>query len=83
MTAAYYGTVRNNVVVLDEGSDLTDGTRVEVRVVAPRDELERRLLASGLVRAIKRPPRALPEGDRTPIRVAGVPLSQAIIEERR
>jgi len=39
------GTVKGNIVVLDEGEKLPDGARVEVRVIEetlPTEELERR-----------------------------------------
>ncbi len=93
MTSSYYGVVRNQVVVLPDDVEITDGTVVEIRVITtagPADErlspdssLAERLVASGLMREVKPPLAKVPEGDRTPIRVAGEPLSETIIRDRR
>jgi hypothetical protein len=47
-------------------------------------ELQRRLLAAGIVSEIKPPPRLLPARERfTPLPITGEPLSETIIRERR
>ena len=47
----------------------------------PEDELDRRLLESGLVSQL--PSRTTPRSHPEPVRIEGKPLSQTIIEERR
>jgi hypothetical protein len=93
MTTIYRGVVKDGVVVLLDGDDLPDGSAVEVHVIAsdadatPRaripDAVKAEMLARGLVLEFKEPPLIAPEGDRTPVQVAGKPLSEMIIEERR
>lgn len=93
MTTIYRGVIKDRVVVLPEGVELADGSEVEVHVLAsdadttPRaripDAVKDELLARGLVIEFKDPPMVAPEGDRTPVRVEGKPLSEMIIEERR
>lgn len=49
------GTVKNNVIVLEEGVCLPDGTQVDVRLPARRSKLHRaveRLLANPIKRRI-------------------------------
>ncbi len=47
-------------------------------------ELQRRLLAAGIISEIKPPPRLLPARERfTPIPITGEPISETIIRERR
>jgi Arc/MetJ-type ribon-helix-helix transcriptional regulator len=47
-------------------------------------ELQRRLLASGVISEIKPPPRFLPARERfTPVPITGEPISETIIRERR
>lgn len=47
-------------------------------------ELQRRLLAAGVISEIKPPPRFLPARERfTPVPITGEPLSETIIRERR
>ena len=47
-------------------------------------ELQRRLLAAGIVSEIKPPPRLLPTRERfTPVPIIGEPISETIIRERR
>jgi hypothetical protein len=86
--------VKGNVVVLDEPVDLADGSVVEVRPVAAagngRSEQEReeafkqQLVEAGLLKAIRRPRPDAPGIDRTPVPIlAGPPVSETIIEERR
>ena len=47
-------------------------------------ELQRRLLATGIVSEIKPPPRLLPTRERfTPVPIIGEPISETIIREHR
>lgn len=47
-------------------------------------ELQRRLLAAGVVSEIKPPPRLLPAHERfSPVPITGEPISETIIRERR
>ena len=47
-------------------------------------ELQRRLLAAGVISEIKPPPRLLPARKRfTPVPITGEPISETIIRERR
>ncbi len=47
-------------------------------------ELQRRLLAAGIISEIKLPPRLLPARERfTPVPISGEPISETIIRERR
>jgi hypothetical protein len=49
------GTVKNDVVVLEEGAQLPDGVTVEVRLLEPsfgRDEAFARVLASRITRDV-------------------------------
>jgi Arc/MetJ-type ribon-helix-helix transcriptional regulator len=47
-------------------------------------ELQRRLLAAGVISEIKPPPRLLPLRERfTPVPITGEPISETIIRERR
>jgi Arc/MetJ-type ribon-helix-helix transcriptional regulator len=47
-------------------------------------ELQRRLLAAGVISEIKPPPRFLPARERfTPVPITGEPISETIIRERR
>jgi putative addiction module CopG family antidote len=47
-------------------------------------ELQRRLLAAGIISEIKPPPRFLPVRERfTPVEIIGEPLSETVIRERR
>jgi hypothetical protein len=84
----YEGIVQERVVVLPEGVHLDDGLRVEVWVreagKEPAEELfKKRLVEAGLIEGIRRSSWPLAEGDRTPMRVKGKPLSELIIQERR
>jgi hypothetical protein len=54
---------------------IPDEARVEKR-------FKQKLVELGLLKEVKAPS-GVPEGDRTPIKVKGKPLSQSIIEERR
>ncbi len=93
MTHVYRGVVKDRVVVLVDGDDLPEGSAVEVRVVVsdaentPRarvpDAVKAEMLARGLVLEFKEPPMIAPEDDYRPIQVAGKPLSEIIIEDRR
>ncbi len=94
----YRGTVRGNVVVLQEGAELPEGQEVEVRVVSaadestdaeptgsidPEEEFLQHLLEVGLITEIRRSGSGDPAGDRRPITVKGKPLSEMVVEERR
>lgn len=84
----YEGVVKDRVVVLSEDVRLDEGVRVEVRVHeigkgTSEDLYRQRLVQAGIIKEIKRPGLYVLDGDRTPIRVEGTPLSQTIIEERR
>jgi Arc/MetJ-type ribon-helix-helix transcriptional regulator len=47
-------------------------------------ELQRRLLAAGVISEIKPPPRLLPARERfTPVPITGEPISETVIRERR
>lgn len=91
--ATVYGVVKGNIVVLPEHVALPDGQPVEVRIIGAEDSSTddeqredaflQKLLDVGLLEEIKSPPRVPPVGDRSPISVKGIPLSQLIIEERR
>ena len=92
----YYGVVKDNMVALPEGAHLDDGTRVEIRSLAPGDpvsnqppestlELKRRLVEAGLLEDI-RPASTVAvqtDVDRSPAVVRGKPMSQLVIEDRR
>lgn len=87
----YYGMARGKTVVLPEGVELPEGQRVEVRLLddddteepGAQERFERLLLESGLVLEIRRPGTVPPGEDWVPIQIAGKPLSEIIIEERR
>lgn len=92
MARVHHGIVKEGVVVFPGGINLPDGTEVEVYAPAISDDwpelpeptlVERELLAAGLIREIKRPPKSLPAVDDTPIKVKGKPLSEIIIDDRR
>ena len=50
---------------------------------AAEEAFKQPLLEKGLLLEIKRPSRTDPEGDRTPIKVKGKPMSRMVIEDRR
>lgn len=96
--STYRGVVKGNTVVLPEDVDLAEGQYVEVRVISPgshagdgegveqidrEEEFLRHLVEVGRLAEIKRPGSTEPPGDRSPIEVAGKPLSETILEERR
>ena len=93
MRRTYRGVVKERTVVLVDGDDLPDGTAVEVTVLAgpedapPRarvpDAVKAEMLARGLVLEFKEPLIEASLNDYEPIEVAGTPLSELIIEERR
>lgn len=93
MAKIHRGVVRGNAVMLPEGTDLPDGAIAEVRLlpdteqdqdlVAAEEAFKQQLVAAGLMREIRRPPRAHAPGDRTPIRVKGTPVSEIVLDERR
>lgn len=73
-------------------ADLLDGPRTgpipshtdPVVESSEREQTARqRLLEAGLVTRVSRPTRTAPASPRVPIRVAGKPLSETILEERR
>jgi hypothetical protein len=50
---SYTGTVQNGVIVLDNGTPLPEGTRVQVTVAAPEGTLGQRLLQlAGLAKGL-------------------------------
>jgi Arc/MetJ-type ribon-helix-helix transcriptional regulator len=55
----------------------------EARKPLSPDELNRRLLASGLVRQLPDPAQDIDDDDDPPIVIKGEPLSETIIRERR
>ncbi len=85
----YYGVVRGNRIELDNGEQLTDGLRVEVRPQADQDfqtaeetfkehlRAAGRLAPASVGRTIGKP------RERRRIHVQGEPLSEQIIRERR
>lgn len=93
----YHGIVKDNIILLPKEVHLQDGTEVEVTIVpttvngqispelleAAEEAFKQRLLEKGLLIEIKRPSRTEPEGDRTPIKVKGKPMSRMVIEDRR
>ena len=92
--AVYRGVVKGNTVVFEEPVDLADGVEVEVRPVtatsddadeAAREEaFKQQLVEAGLLDRIRRPRADPPDLDRTPIPIlAGPPVSQTLIEDRR
>ncbi len=90
----YSGIVKHNQILLEGDVQLADGVRVEVR---PQDLVDSDLTPSATAEEAFREhlrtaglllerPTSMPahaELDRTPIEVAGEPLSQTIITERR
>lgn len=86
-----YGTVRSNVVVLPEGTQLPEGSTVEIRLpqrrsrrgsVAAASVFNQQLLKAGLLTEIK-PTVALTYSASEPVAVPGKPLSEIVIEDRR
>jgi hypothetical protein len=86
-----YGTVRSNVVVLPEGTQLPEGSTVEIRL--PRRRSRRRpvvavsvfnqqLLKAGLLTEI-RPTLAPTYPAAEPVALPGKPLSEIVFEDRR
>jgi hypothetical protein len=89
--SVYYGVIRNRVVVLSEDARLIEGEKVEVRVLerqrakarAAEDAFQQRLLEIGLMSEVRPAAPGQPAQSRTLVEVAGTPLSQTIIEDRR
>lgn len=89
----YYGVVRGNVIVLPPETHLSDGLRVEIRPLPPSGERADTLLAEerfmqdllrrGLLTEIRPSAPLSGEEDPIPIEIAGKPLSETIIDERR
>ena len=95
----YRGVVRGHVVQLTEPVDLSDGTEVEVRTVAPaemppskvpetderarEDAFEKRLLDRGIISRIPDREPDPPWIDRTQIDIDGPALSETVGGERR
>lgn len=88
----YYGTVKGNTVILPREVRLAEGLTVQVRVwhlprpttttkMASEAQFQQKLLELGLLSGLKVPSSSLKEA--TLISVAGKPLSELIIEERR
>jgi hypothetical protein len=89
--SVYYGTVKNNTVILPKDISLTEGITVEVRIPSPTPSskktteaaFQQRLLELGLMTEIKKPRPSLPLTEPVLVRVKGKALSEMIIEERR
>lgn len=87
----YYGVVKDNRVILDDDSQLTDGLPVEVHPriaqltsVTPTEEtVKERLHAAGLLTRLPTSPPVSTDSTREPITVYGQPLSESIIADRR
>lgn len=90
----YRGVVKGNTVVFEEPFDLADGVEVEVRPIvvigddadeAAREEaFKQHLVEAGLLDRIRRPQPDPPGMERRPIPIlAGPPVSQTLIEDRR
>jgi hypothetical protein len=67
---------------------LARAAAVDPDVLTPEEcaeqEMQRRLVAAGVLSEIKPPPRLLPARDRfSPVPIQGEPLSETIIRERR
>ncbi len=88
--STYYGVVKGNQVILPQDANLAEGTPVEVRVLPQSDQppaaeadFKQRLIDLGLLAHPKVTSPAITLQNQTPLHVAGQPLSQSIIEERR
>lgn len=85
--AVYYGVVKDNRVMLDDGVQLADGMPVEIRPGLPdsgsEDAFKKRLLTEGLLTKLPSPRSATSTRERQLISVEGEPLSRMIIAERR
>jgi len=89
--SVYYGVIRNHAVILPEDARLIEGEKVEVRVLARQrakarateDAFQQRLLEIGLMSEIEPTAPGQPIHSRTLVEVAGTPLSQMIVEDRR
>ena len=85
----YHGTVKNGVIVLQEGVMLAEGSTVEVHVpdAAPEAVLVHVVstLAGMGVRVETKPLATDMPGslDRTPIQTTGIPVSQLVLESRQ
>ena len=89
--SVYYGVIRDRVVVLSGDAPLIEGQRVEVRVLDRKrakarpdeDAFQKHLLEIGLLSEARSATRVQATQERKLVEVAGKPLSQIIIEERR
>lgn len=89
--SVYYGVIRDHVVILPEDAQLADGQRVEVRILdrkrskarAAEDAFQKLLLEIGLLSEVRPSATGQSAQGRVLVEVAGKPLSQAIIEDRR
>ncbi len=85
----YHGTVKNGVIVLQEGVTLAEGSTVEVHVpdTAPEAVLAHvvsTLAGMGVRVETKLPATDMSESlDRTPIQTTGIPVSQLVLESRQ
>lgn len=84
----YYGMVKHNTVIFPDLVQLTEGLRVQVKLLPPQgwsesseEQFERQLLELGLLTEIKSDTTSFAE--RTLAQIAGQPLSEFILEERR
>lgn len=89
--SVHHGVIRDHVVILPGNAQLVDGQRVEVRILdrkrskarAAEDAFQQRLLEIGLLSEVRPSAASQLAQGRVLAEVAGKPLSQAIIEERR
>ncbi len=84
----YYGMVKHNTVVFPDLVQLAEGLRVQVKLLPPQgrsesseEQFEQQLLELGLLSEIKSGATSFTE--RTLAQIAGKPLSELILEERR
>lgn len=86
--STYYGMIKHNTVVFPDLVQLVEGLRVQVKLLplqgrseSTEEQFERQLLELGLLTEIKSETTSFAE--RTPAQIAGKPLSELILEERR
>jgi hypothetical protein len=94
MRKVYRSSVHNGLIRVPDGAALADGIEVDIYCldaeedtealdVSPTEQVKQALLRAGLLTRIARPQPDPPGVDRTPIEVAGEPVSEMIIRERR
>ena len=89
----YYGVVHGRTVTLPDDAELDEGTVVEVHAMAGRHrslsdvaadlELQYAIMAVGLIREIGPVGTAVSESDPPRLQIAGAPVSETVIAERR